>query len=389
MSVMRITMVGSLPPIKGMSAYCLQLVQALAKRIEIDFINFKSIYPPVIYPIEQKEEDKVFQVDLNQNVDVDTRLRWYHPLGSCWTGYTAKNQIVHFHWWTSFLFIVFFPLIWFAKRRGKKIVCTAHNVLGHESGAFDQFLCRRMLALPDVFIVHSEKNKTELARVFDIAPQRIAIIPHGRYDFYNDETVSPDAAKAHLGVKNTRKVVLFFGHVREYKGLDTLLLAIKKVKSDFPDVLCVVAGKNWVSWQPYQEIIDAEDLHENVLADLEYVPSSKVKYYFSAADLVVLPYRHFDSQSGPGNIAIGFGKPLVVTEVGGLPDLVLDKDMVFEPGDVDRLSELIVRVLRDDAFRDELAGHSSQLADKYSWDSIAEKTVHLYRNLACGAPVSE
>jgi glycosyltransferase involved in cell wall biosynthesis len=374
-------MVGSLPPIKGMSAYCLQQVQALSKLIEIDFINFKSIYPPIIYPIEQKEEDKVFQVELNRNIAVDTRLRWYHPAGSCWAGFTIKNRLVHFHWWTSFLFIVFYPLIWFAKRRGRKVVCTVHNVLGHESGALDQFLCRRMLSLPDVFIVHSDKNKTELARVFDIAPERVFTIPHGRYDFYSDRPVGQDEAKEHLGIDKSSKVVLFFGHVRDYKGVDTLFLAIKNVKNDFPDVKCVVAGKNWVSWQPFQQIIDAENLHDNVIADLQYVPSSKVKYYFSAADLVVLPYKQFDSQSGPGNIAIGFNKPLVVSNVGALPDLVMDKSVIFEPGDVAHLSELILRILHDDAFSAQLAGQASQLAETYSWDGIAAKTVDLYRHL--------
>src|SRR3972149_3444430 len=178
---MRITMVGSLPPIKGMSAYCLSLVQGLSKIIQIDFINFKTIFPPIpfLYPIDEKEDDKVFKVKLNDNILVEERLRWYNPIGACFAGFKAKNKLLHLHWWTSFLFIVFYPLIRFAKLSGKKIVCTAHNVIGHESGFVDRFLCKLMLSLPDYFIVHSQKNQEQLSEFFKIRPERIEVIPPG------------------------------------------------------------------------------------------------------------------------------------------------------------------------------------------------------------------
>lgn len=382
---MRITMVGSLPPIKGMSAYCLQLVQALCKVVEIDFINFKSIYPPIIYPIAATEDDKVFQAKLNGNVTVDDRLRWYNPIGSCWAGLTAKNRIVHFHWWTSFLFVVFFPLTLFARLRGKKIVCTVHNVLGHESNFLDRLLCRMMLALPDHYIVHSDKNREKLSRIFHIDLNDISVIPHGSYDFYQDEPVSQAEAREHLGMKSSTKVVLFFGHVRDYKGVDTLLQAMAPVRDVVPDVKCVIAGKDWVAWEPYQKIIDDNQLQDVVDAQLDYVPSSRVKYLYSAADVVVLPYKHFDSQSGPGNIALGFGKPLIVSHVGGLPDLVRESDVIFEPGHRDGLAQALIRVLSDDAYAQKLADDSAVLAEKYSWDGIAKKTVDLYRNMLNGA----
>ncbi len=367
-----------------MSAYCLQQVEALSRLVEIDFINFKSIYPPILYPIAQTEEDQVFQPRLNRNVSVDTRLRWYNPIGACRAGWTAKNDIVHFHWWTSFLFIVFFPLVLFAKLRGKKVVCTVHNVLGHESNAVDRWLCRTMLALPDRYIVHSEKNREKLAEIFGIEPARVSVIPHGRYDFYKQEPLSKKQARAHLGLPANSKVVLFFGHVRDYKGVDTLLRAMAQVRPKVPEARCLIAGKNWVSWRPYQEIIDEQDLQGTVDARLDYVPSSLVQYLYSAADVVVLPYKHFDSQSGPGNIALGFGRPLIVSNVGGLPDLVRERDVVFEPGDVDGLARALLRVLTDAAYRKKLARDSQQLAEQYSWDAIAHKTTEVYKSVLNG-----
>lgn len=378
---MRITMVGSLPPIKGMSAYCLSQVQALSKLIKIDFINFKTIYPRIIYPIEEKEDDKVFKVKLNGNVSVDERLRWYNLPGSAFAGYQAKNKLLHFHWWTSFLFIVFFPLTVLAKWRGKKILCTAHNVIGHESSLLDRLLCRWMLAVPDHFIVHSEKNKKQLTEHFGVLPEHIDVIPHGRYDFYIDEVIEKKAARHYLQLPENAKVVLFFGHVRNYKGVDTLLEAVSQLKSEFAELTCIIAGKNWVSWDPFQKIIDENKLQDIVEADLEYVPSSKVKYLFSAADVVVLPYKKFDSQSGPGNIALAFNKALIVSEVGGLPDLVLNEKAIFEPGNVKNLTECLRNVLKNDTHRVLLENDSKELAKKYSWDEIAKQTVELYRRL--------
>lgn len=386
---MRITMVGSLPPIKGMSAYCLQQTEALSKLIEIDFINFKAIYPPIIYPIAPKEDDKVFKARLNGHVTVQERLRWYNPIGAGLAGWQARNAILHFHWWTSFLFVVFYPLTRVAKWRGKKIVCTVHNVLGHESNWLDRWLCRTMLKIPDHFIVHSDRNKEKLARVFGIEPSCIEVIPHGRYDFYKDESVEQAEAKRYLGIDPQTRVVLFFGHVRAYKGVDTLLEAMAEVRDAVPDVRCVLAGKNWVAWEPYQEIIDRHDLHAVVQPELEYVPSSRVKYLYSAADVVVLPYRHFDSQSGPGNIALGFHRPLVVSNVGGLPDLVADERVIFEPGDARGLAAALKRVLQDEAFSAKLQDDAKRLAEKYSWDNIARRTVTLYERILNGPASTE
>lgn len=374
-------MVGSLPPIKGMSAYCLSQVQALSKLIEIDFINFKSIYPPIIYPIDEKEDDKVFRAKLNGNVTVDEKLRWYNVPGSALAGLRAKNRLLHFHWWTSFLFIVFYPLTLFAKWRGKKILCTAHNVLGHESGFIDRFLCRRMLAVPDHFIVHSEKNREQLSRVFHIPADHIDVIPHGRYDFYMDEIVDKKAARRHLQLPEDAKIALFFGHVRSYKGVDTLLQALAEIKDDVANLKCVIAGKDWVSWEPYQAIIEQNGLQEIVRAELDYVPSSRVKYLYSAADVVVLPYKKFDSQSGPGNIALAFHKALVVSDVGGLPDLVRNPQVVFAPESSRELAGALKKVLNDESFRKSLEEDSTALAKKYSWDEIARRTVDLYKKL--------
>ena len=114
--------------------------------------------------------------------------------------------------------------------------------------------------------------------------------------------------------------------------------------------------------------------------ELKYVASNEVKYYFSSADLVVLPYRHFDAQSGPGNIALAFEKPLLVSAVGGLPDLVISKNAIFKAGDVNELSQKIYNIFTKNLFQ-ALKEDSKVLKKKYSWDSIADQTVSLYNRI--------
>jgi glycosyltransferase involved in cell wall biosynthesis len=382
---MRITMVGSLPPIKGMSAYCLQQVQALSRLVDIDFVSFKSIYPRLLYPIDPTEKDNVFQVNVGSNVRIQERLRWYDPLGSALSGLKARTSVVHLHWWTSFLFLAFYPFLLATRLRGKKIVCTVHNVLGHESNLLDSILCRLILALPDKYIVHSAKNKEQLKTTFGIDPDDVEVIPHGRYDFYIDERVDKAEARRALGISQKSKVVLFFGHVRSYKGVDTLLEAMAEVCKEVSDATCIIAGKPWTDWEPCQRIIDQNGLNGNVKLELDYVPSSRVKFLYSAADVVVLPYRHFDSQSGPGNIALAFGKALAVSRVGGLPDLVRDEGAIFPAGDNRELARILVKVLSDGSYRRKLEEDAGEVARLHDWDVIAERTAGLYRTLLNGA----
>lgn len=375
-------MIGTLPPIKGISEYCLEQTRSLAKEIEIDFINFKSIYPEFLYPGgSTKEKSKTFLLKPGGNLKIKELLAWYNPFTWLWAGLFAKGKIIHFHWWTYSLFPVFFTILLLSKTRGKKIICTVHNVLGHESNKLDRFLTSLILKFPDYFIVHSKKNKEQIEKNFKINSQKILIIPYGVLNFYKDEPVSKSKARKKLGLDNKDKIILFFGTIRKYKGVDVLIKALSEIKRQIPEAKLVIAGKAWANWKPYQKLISNLKLKENIVLDLNYIPTSKVKYYFTAADLVVLPYTQFESQSGPGNIALAFGKAIIVSNVGGLPDLVKEESIVVEPNDVNQLAQAIIKILKDNNFRKKLEGDSRELAQEYSWDKIAEETTRVYNKL--------
>ncbi len=380
---MKITMIGPLPPVKGgISDYCIELLNALSEKIDIDFINFQSIYPKFLYPQNPFETGRDFQIKKHSGMNIRSLLKWYHPFGNFWVGIQIKTRIVHFHWWTSFLFIVFFPLLVAIKLTGcKKIICTTHNIVGHESGIIDRILTRMMMSLPDHFIAHSEASAKRLCTLNRISPNRVSIIQHGRYDLYHVENVSKGEAREFLKISENQKVILFFGYIREYKGIDTLIQAMKKVKEACPDVCCLIAGNNWISWEPYQSLIDQLDLNDVVKTELRYIPYSEVHYYFNAADVTVFPYKQFDSQSGAGNIAIGFNKPVIVSRVGGLPNLVKDDRVVFDPGDYIALSNILIDVIQNKTFQDKLIDDTKVISHSLSWNQIAEQTIELYKSI--------
>ena len=298
-----------------------------------------------------------------------------------WAGLSAQGKIVHFQWWTTFLSPIFFVILLFLKLRRKKIIFTVHNVLGHETNIIDRILNKIIFMFPDAFILHSDSNIKQMKDILHISPKRMFRIPHGIYEFYKNEEVSKEEARKKLNIKKNIPVVFSFGNIREYKGVDVLIKSFAIVKKKIPDALLLIAGKSWISWKPNQRLIKEYKLEKNVRTFLEYVPMSYVKYYFEACDLVALPYKEFDAQSGPGNIALAFHKPLVVTNVGGLPDLLKNKEFVAEKNNIKQIAEKIIKILKDKKLAKQLSNDSKEMCKEYQWSDIAKKTAELYKRL--------
>jgi glycosyltransferase involved in cell wall biosynthesis len=385
---MTITMVGTFPPIKGISEYCVELACALSRRVAVDFVSFSHIYPERLYPGGTRE---LAEVALPASGDLAVRrpLAWFNPLGWLWAGLTFPGRLLHVNWWTYFLSPVELALMAGAKLRRIPVVMTVHNVLGHETNALDRALSRIAFGFPDRFIVHTEDNRGRLVRTFGIRREHVAVVPYGPLEFYADAPVTREEARRKLGLSEGERVVLYFGYIREYKGLDVLLRALPDVARRVPDVRLVVAGTCWGGWEKYRRLIDELGVAGRCRLDIGYVPSSMIKVYFRAADVLALPYLHFEAQSGPGNIALAFGTPIVVTRTGGLPALVRDERAVVPPGDADALARALVDCLTDPQRLKQMSADSRALAHEYSWDSIAEKTVAIYETLAKSSDKSQ
>ncbi|GEM_PF-48671 len=374
----RISMIGTLPPIKGVSDYCIELSQALSKHIEVDFISFKKIYPEFLYPGGTKDNDKNFKIEENKNLKIRSLITYYNPLTWAWAGLSAKSKVVHIQWWTSVLAPIYFVIFLFLKLKRKKIILTIHNIIGHESSLLDKIITKIIFSFPDILIVHSEKNIEQMKDIFHIPDNKIVKIPHGIYNFYKNSEISKTGARKKLKIKPNIPVVLCFGNIREYKGVNILINAFSRVKKELPDALLVIAGKCWIDWRDNEKLIEKYSLKNDIITFLDYVPMSDVKVYFQSCDLVALPYKEFEAQSGPGNIALAFNKPLVVTNVGALPDLVKNKECVLEVNDIKGIAEQMIKILKDKKLAKELSKDSKELCKDFSWEGIAKKTIKLY-----------
>jgi glycosyltransferase involved in cell wall biosynthesis len=250
--------------------------------------------------------------------------------------------------------------------------------LPHEQTRLYDIFSRVLFKFGDHFIVHSVPNRLQLINHYHIPSEKVTQIPHGPLDFHVKADMNLEKVREDMGFGPEEKVILFFGAIRSYKGLDTALRAFARVLPDIPEARLLVAGKLWESWVPYQQLIDELGIGDKIKTCLEYIPSGEVWKYFEASDMVILPYNRFDSQSGVGATAISFRKPMIVADVGGLPELVRDRRSVVPPKDPTRLAGSIVSCLKDVNTLADMSLSMEQVAEKLAWPSVGQKTWSLY-----------
>lgn len=347
----------------GICHYTYNLSESLANFMSLELVTAKS------YELQEKERN--FNI-----IKIFNRFK-SNPLKIA--GYFNKlksSDIVHFQLSQHPFFVM--VMIWLTKLGAKnKIVVTSHNIISHENCGFELPVYKQIYKMADKIIVHSFNSKKLLKEIFGLEDNKISVIPHGNYLFFNEEVVNSGVSS------NDGKSILFFGYIRKYKGLMYLLKAFAKVKEALPDSKLMIIGKAVEPFEEYQKEIDKLELNTSIEKSLEYVSFETVKDYFNKADLVVLPYLDI-SQSGILQLAFSFAKPVVVTDVGGLPEAVEEgkNGFIVRPKDVDDLAEKIKVILKDKNLQNKMGEYSLNLAKtKYSWDTIAKTTFDLYNNL--------
>ena len=373
------TMVGTLPPLKGNAYYCMSLAREMSQKIEVDFIAFKKLYPEFLYPGGVSDEDQEFQISETPTLSIRRIITYYNPLTWIRVGLVVRGGIVHIQWWSIPVAPIYLVLLLILKLRRKKIIFTVHNVIPHESSPIDKLLTKAVLSFGDEFIIHSEANRDGFLKHFKIPTRAVHVVHMPVHDMYDDKDFAKEQVRTEIGVPSDAKAILSFGNLREYKGIDHLIAALPAIVEDVPTAHLLIVGQPWVKWDRYERLIKELDLCKSVSIVLKYVPMSEVKKYFVASDLVVLPYKKFDAQSGVGNVALAFGLPIVVSRVGGLPELVQDDRAIVEPDDVSSLATAIKNIFLDDELYRKLCDDTEFLAGKYSWESAIESTLFVYK----------
>jgi glycosyltransferase involved in cell wall biosynthesis len=234
----------------------------------------------------------------------------------------------------------------------------------------------------DRIIVHAEDNYRAIVQTFDVPPEQVHVIPMGPYLRFADEhTLPTDQARQRLGIDTSVPVVLFFGQIKRVKGLDHLLNAFSLVTKECPEARLLIAGPEWKEpFEGYADLIRTLGITDKVSTRIEYVPDDEVGVYYSAADVVALPYTEA-YQSAVLYMAHSFRRPVVATTVGGIPEVVTDGEsgVLVPPSDTNALAEALLTLLQDrDKARAMGECGRSLVETEFGWRDIAVKTAQVY-----------
>jgi glycosyltransferase involved in cell wall biosynthesis len=319
--------VGPAFPLRGgIANFNEALCRAMNKEgIDTKIVSFSLQYPGFLFPGKTQYDTGNGPGDLR----IETRINSVNPFSWWAVARRIKKEapdFVVFRFWLPFMGPALGTIAKRIKRGTKiKIIAITDNVIPHEKRPGDKPFTRYFLRQCDGFIAMSRAVLNDLSQ-FTPSPDKV-FLPHPVYDIFGDK-VSRAEAIAKLGLNESDKHILFFGFIRKYKGLDLLLEAMADPRIKALGVKLIIAGEYYEEEAPYNEIIRRNGLEQNVVLRTAYIPSEDVKYYFCASDLVAQPYRTA-TQSGVTQIAYHFEKPMLVTDVGGLPEIVPDKKVGY------------------------------------------------------------
>lgn len=289
------------------------------------------------------------------------------------------TKICHFHFFNVGILELFNIL--FSKLAGRKVVITSHDVESFVDSLSIPLIAKWVYNNADAIITHNETSKRNLMKVMNVPATRINVIPHGNYlHIYNFMTEKKFARKQ-LRIRETSNVLLFFGQIKDVKGLDILLKAMPEIIKRHPDTILVIAGKTWKSkFSYYDDLINELGIRNCCVLHIRYIPDDKVSLYFAACDLVVLPYRKI-YQSGVLLMAMSFGRPIVASDLPGMRDIVSNgyNGLLFKSEDTVSLADVISCALTDTRSLNVMSRRAYKLMrTKHDWEHIGKKTKSLY-----------
>lgn len=369
----KVVLIGPVYPYKGGIAHYTGLMyRALCKIYDVEMVSYKFQYPKILYRKEQRDygNDSFKIEDTKYLIHTANLFNWL---------YTAKRirdikpEMVIIQWWHPYFAPCYYMLCKCIKNI--KILFVCHNVFPHERFPMDRILAKAVLRQGDRYIVQSRMDAEDLQTIIKDPIFRQTV--HPTYNAFRLENMSGEEARSRLGIRMDEKILLFFGFVREYKGLKYLIQAMPQIVRCIPGAILLIVGdfSGEESKKQYVEMIARKQVQDCIRIYDGYIPDREVEKFFAASDLVMLPYISA-TQSGIAQIAYGFEKPVVATNVGGLPDVVADgrTGYIVEPENADALADAAVDFFEKDRAA-EFAGNVKKEAYRFSWERMVEVVV--------------
>ena len=371
---MKIVVLGPAHPYRGGLASIMETMAREYQRRgdEVKIYTFSLQYPSFLFPGKSQTDDKPAPQDLH----IERVMNTCNPLNWIQLGLRLRRErpdMVVMKYWTPFMAPCFGTIARIARSNGHtKFVCQIDNVEPHEHHIIDKPFNHYYLSAVDGFVYMSDQVGGELS-AYTSAPALFS--PHPMFSNFGNRVERDEACRA-LQLDPSARYLLFFGLIREYKGLDILLEAWQRVQHKMDNVRLIVAGEFYDDKSHYEPLLNA--LGDRVVLHDRFVADADVKHYFSVADALVLPYRTA-TQSGVTQIAYNFCTPMIVTEVGGLPEIVPDDKVGYVcPPTVDGVIDSIEQLYNGenlDRFRQNIIEERK----RFSWEAMCDKIVEVYR----------
>lgn len=373
---MKIISMGPAYPYRGgIASFADRLAsQFISEGHEIEIFTFKLQYPKLLFPGKTQFTDSLPP----DNIKISREVNSVNPVNWIKTGLRIKKKkpdILLIRFWLPFMGPCFGTIARIVKSNSHtKVICIFDNVVPHEKRPGDEFLTRYFTSCIDGAVVMSRTVLNDLAGFRKDIP--IKLSPHPLFDNYGS-LVPRNEALAKLKLDNRDSFLLFFGFIRAYKGLDLLIEAFSDMRFRNRNIKLIIAGEFYEDDTPYKDLIRKSNLEKEIILFNHFIKNDEVPLFFSSADLVVQPYKSA-TQSGVTQIAFYFEKPMLVTDVGGLREIVPDGKCgyVVKP-EPQAISDAIYDFFENNR-KEEFSEGVRQEKEKFSWDKMTKAILEVY-----------
>ena len=378
--IMRIVILGTAWPYRGgLAAFNERLAkQFVEEGHEVEIVTFTLQYPNFLFPGKTQFSNE----QAPNGLKIVREMNSCNPLSWVRVGQRLQQEapdMVISCYWMAFFAPCYGVIQQIVKRNGKtKCIALVHNMIPHEPSVLDKVLAPFYVKQTDGFVALSDSVVKDIASL-DKQNKPKTFSPHPVYDHYGEKMTKKTACEA-LGLDDKKNYMLFFGLVRAYKGLDLLLDAFGRVKDELKDLQLIVAGEFYEDEDKYRKQIADNGLIDRVIVKNEFIADADLRKYFGAADLIVQPYKTA-TQSGVTQVAFHFEKPCLVTNVGGLGEIIHHGKMGYA---VDPQVDAIANSLKDYYENDRQETFTKYLIKEkelYGWDRMAGAILSLEFNV--------
>jgi glycosyltransferase involved in cell wall biosynthesis len=375
--VNKLVIIGPAWPLRGgLAAFDEKLATCFSEKgIQSSIQTFSLQYPSLLFPGKTQYSTEPAPIGINIKATINS----INPFNWIKVGWQIKNEkpdLIIVRFWIPFLGPCLGTILKIVHwNKHTKIIAIVDNMIPHEKRWGDSFFTKYFASSIDGFMTMSEKVKKDV-KLFSHKP--IQVSPHPIFDHFG-QSISKQVARKQLGLPETQNIILFFGYIRKYKGLDLLIEAMKDDRIQQLGIHLLVVGEFYEAASPYYDLVESLNLQNKITFYDQFIPDQEVTNYVSAADFIIQPYKNA-TQSGVTPLAYHFNKPMLVTNVGGLADTVphLKVGVVTSTNSASIADGIVTLYEHGVSYFEPFLQEERK---KYSWEQMTEKFLALHQQL--------